>query len=222
MNSLRTRIEGTFSQGTPLLWLIWLAVPVFCLALPGPGVLLAAIWVVLFLWLGRQPAAVTGIRKPKSWLTLIATSLGIAVIVWLLSNYMIIPFSEHLAGGGRHLDQFQDLPGNWPLFLFWLTLGWVVGGILEELVFRGFLIQIGERLLGSWSVWPVAAGGAIVFGLSHYYQGLAGMLTTGVLGFLFAVIFIVSKRNLILTMLVHGFVNTISLTLAFTGIRLLG
>jgi len=222
MNSIRTRIEAAFSHRTPLLWFIWLAVPVLCLVLPGPGVLLAAIWVIVFLWFGRQPASVTGIRKPENWFTLIAMALGIAAVIWLLSNYVIIPLSEHLAGGGRVLDTFQDLPGNWPLFFFWLTLGWIVGGIVEELVFRGFLIQIGERLLGSWSVWPVAAGGAIVFGLSHYYQGLAGMLTTGILGFLFAVIFIVSKRNLILTMLVHGFVNTISLTLAFTGIRVLG
>ncbi|MEW6169565.1 MAG: CPBP family intramembrane glutamic endopeptidase [Pseudomonadota bacterium] len=86
------------------------------------------------------------------------------------------------------------------------------------MVFRGFLIQVGTRLLGERYLWPITVGSAAVFGLSHLYQGLSGVFETGAIGLLLAVVFVASRRDLMLTMLVHGFVNTISLSLMYFGL----
>lgn len=216
--TLRSNIERAFMEQTIVAWLIWLAVPVLCLIIPGPGVLLAGFWVMVFLWLGRQPAAALGFRRPRNSLLLIITAICLAAVIWLTDMYAITPLSESFTGKELDLSGFQDLEGNLPMFVMLLTLGWVVGGFIEELVFRGFLIQMGVRLMGAHFLWPIAIFSSIVFGLSHYYQGLSGVLATGTVSFLFAIVFIVSKRNLLLTMLVHGFVNTISFSLGYFGV----
>ena len=218
---LRERIETALTRRSPLAWFIWLAAPALCLVIPGPGVLLAAIWVLVFLWLGRLPASIVGIRQPGSWPRLIVLAPGLAAVVWVLDEFGIAPLTASLVGSERDLGHFQDLESNWTQLLAWLALGWLVGGFLEELVFRGFLIQIGVHLLGERFLWPIAIVGSTVFGLSHLYQGIAGVISTGTVGLLFAIVFVASRRNLVLTMLVHGFVNTISLGLAFLGIRAL-
>jgi hypothetical protein len=86
------------------------------------------------------------------------------------------------------------------------------------LVFRGFIINIGVRLMGARMAWPLAVLGSVVLGLSHLYQGAVGVVTTALVSFMLAIVFIASRGNLILTMLVRGFVNTLSLTLALLGL----
>lgn len=216
---IRNSVQQAFSHRSAMAWCIWLAAPLLCLAIPGPGVLLAAIWILVFLWLGRQGAAVVGLRRPGNWPWLMASAFGLALAIWLFDVFAFTPLLENLLNARKDLSNFQGLEGNWSMFLIWLALGWIVGGIVEEFVFRGFLIQMGVHLLGERFVWPVAMASAMVFGLSHLYQGTVGVVSTGVVAFLFAVVFILSNRNLLLVMLVHGFVNSISLTLAFLGIR---
>lgn len=218
--TLRRRIAAAFDERSSLLWLVWLGAPLLCLAVPGPGVLLGALWVIAFLWLGRQRPQAIGIRRPASWPRLLGLAAALALGAWLLAEFVTAPLAETVAGQ-RNLDTLADLQGNWGKFLFWLALGWAAGGVIEELLFRGFMIGIGVRLLGERLIWPIAIGSSAVFGLSHFYQGPAGMIITGTTGFVFAAIFIVAGRNLVLVIVVHGLVNTIYLGLAFLGLRAL-
>ena len=56
---------------------------------------------------------------------------------------------------------------------------------------------------------------SILFGLAHLYQGLSGVITTGLIGFLMSLVFYKNRKNLILAMLVHGFYDMIGITLIF-------
>lgn len=188
-----------------------------CLLLPGIGVLFAAVLVLLLLWLTRQGLSSVGLRRPDRFGTLLLKALGIASLIYLVDGQFLTPAVERMVGARKDLSSFDDLPGNAPVFLMWLALGWVVGGFLEELVFRGFVIRVGTSLLGSAMTWPLAVLGSVVFGLSHMYQGTVGVVTTGMVSFVFGIVFILSRSNLLLCILVHGLVNTISLTLAFLG-----
>ncbi len=53
--------------------------------------------------------------------------------------------------------------------LAWWMLVSLVAGIVEEIVYRGVMVQLWERLLGGW--WPAVAVCAIAFGLAHFVQG---------------------------------------------------
>ncbi|NIM71077.1 MAG: CPBP family intramembrane metalloprotease [Xanthomonadales bacterium] len=64
---------------------------------------------------------------------------------------------------------------------------------------------------------------ALAFGLAHSYQGVAGMISTGLVGLILGALFIGAGGNLWLPILVHGVANSIGITLIFTNAdRLLG
>jgi len=71
---------------------------------------------------------------------------------------------------GRNLWLFprsaRDL-GRWALIA-------LIAGILEEIVYRGVMLQLLQRLLGSW--WPAMLVCVAVFSLSHFVQGWRAML----------------------------------------------
>jgi membrane protease YdiL (CAAX protease family) len=66
----------------------------------------------------------------------------------------------------------------------------VTAGICEELAFRGALLHLGERLLPGAGLMAPAIGAVAVFGLAHLYQGVRGVLLTGVAGGVLMVIFL--------------------------------
>jgi uncharacterized protein len=61
----------------------------------------------------------------------------------------------------------------------------VTAGVVEELLFRGFLMQYAIGVLG-WSWQSAAAASAVAFGVSHLYQGLATAGTAALIGLGFA------------------------------------
>lgn len=78
-------------------------------------------------------------------------------------------------------------------------------GICEEIVYRGFLIAFAVAVLGL-SVVPAAIVAVAVFTLAHLYQGAAGMVGVGVLGAVFAALY-VSTGSLLLPIVVHVVVD---------------
>ncbi len=61
----------------------------------------------------------------------------------------------------------------------------VTAGVCEELVFRGFLIPATSLAFGSLGLAVLLS--SAVFGLLHAYQGMIGVVRTGILGFLLAI-----------------------------------
>jgi membrane protease YdiL (CAAX protease family) len=53
--------------------------------------------------------------------------------------------------------------------LSWWLLVSLVAGVVEEIVYRGVMLQLWERVLGSW--WPAVAICAVAFALAHWVQG---------------------------------------------------
>ena len=64
----------------------------------------------------------------------------------------------------------------------------LTAGICEELLYRGWLVNLLRAATGS--VWIAAGGGAAIFGVAHAYQGIKGMLRTGFIGLQLAVLFV--------------------------------
>jgi membrane protease YdiL (CAAX protease family) len=217
--TVRDKVESAFQEKSRALWFLWAGPPILCIGLPGFGVLPAGLWIILLMWLGRQRPAAVGFRWPVHWRRRLVQAIGLAAGLYVAAEYLIDPFAEWASASTHDLSQFADLEGNWGRFLAWLALTWLVGAVLEELVFRGFFLQYGIRLFGEAYLWPLAVAGSSVFGLSHLYQGPAGVISTGIIGLLLATVFILSQRSLVLVMLVHGGVDTIYFVLAFLGVK---
>ena len=78
----------------------------------------------------------------------------------------------------------------------------LAAGICEEIVFRGFLLYVLIRIFPELSPFLLAALAGACFGAAHFYQGIKGVIKTGLLGILFGFLYI-STGSLYLCMAVH-------------------
>ena len=215
---LRDRTEGMLvTAGWPR-YAAWAIVPLACAGVPGVGAFAAFIYLVALLKVGRQPFNVMGtLRQPVSW-RWIALALVMAVGIELAANVALEPLARWVAAQPVDMSAFGGFEGNWGKLALFLALSWVSGGLIEETVFRGFIIGFGQRVFGARWRWPLALLSALIFGLSHLYQGTAGVVLTGITGLLLGAIYLLAGNNLLLVMVVHGLVDTISMLMLFLGL----
>ena len=100
-------------------------------------------------------------------------------------------------------------------------LGWVTAGvstsagICEELLFRGFLLY----QLTAWMPTTAAvAVSSLLFGLCHCYQGVVGIVKTGLLGVVFCLCYITTD-SLLAPILLHILIDVYSTTAAYLALR---
>jgi membrane protease YdiL (CAAX protease family) len=139
-------------------------------------------------------------------------------IVWILSiTILFFYFGDILYGYinknylKSRMDEMQYIiPVNWDEFKPYIFLAFSAG-ICEEIVFRGFLITyifhyIGDMPYGQGIAMVIPA---LVFSLSHLYQGWWAVLKIFIIALLFGAIFIFSG-SLILVILIHIFIDLVS------------
>ena len=178
--------------------------------------------VVTVLHLRRhEPWGAIGWARPRSWWKTIALAapltIGVMMIVFAAQLYVISPLVQ---GQAADISRFDELRGNLPRLLFSLSSVWVTAGFIEEVVYRGFLMnRLASIMGGSKGAW---AGSLVlssaIFGSIHLYQGLPGVLLTGLMGLLLGGIYLLAGRKIWLGVFVHGLVNTISLTSIYFGV----
>jgi len=176
-------------------------------------------WLVIAGWFSLRWRGLNwqtlGLRQPDSWITTIAIALVSAVAYQLLSEFVIEPIT-----GRPDLSDFQSVVGNLPAALALLVIVWILAAFGEEMAYRGYVL---ERVATLGHHTSVAYIGAVVvvsllFGLGHFYQGLAGVLGSTISGLLFGLLYLKGKRNLWLPILAHGFSDTIGLALIYLGL----
>lgn len=151
-----------------------------------------------------------GLGKPKNWWQPILVLIGLYIGYKLFGRY-IVP--EIMKFGDRpDISHLMNIPGNLQGLIISLILVWITAAFLEEFIFRGFLLNAIDRLLGSnkWSMWTSVVISSVIFGVIHAYQGLTGILLTGSIGFIFGVAFVLNGRRFWPLILMHGIIDTIS------------
>lgn len=180
---------------------------------PDAGILPVFLSIPVILWLRGHRLRDIGLKRPLSWPRLLGTGLLIGLAAQLASLLLVNPLIEQFTRAPIDLSAFDSIRGNLKALLTLLAIVWAAAVFIEEIVFRGFLMTELKRLLGT------SPAGLIVnlllastlFGLAHWYQGLSGMIVTGLIGLLLGYLFIRQNFNLWLPILVHGFLNTAGL-----------
>ncbi|PCI64014.1 MAG: hypothetical protein COB37_03435 [Kordiimonadales bacterium] len=193
----------------------------------GPVALIASLGVAtLCLRAANENWADIGLKRPKSLVRTLLWALAIMVITivlgqlveGLMSSSGLVENSDAMEIDARYRDRFSNIPGNFPVYIYWVTIAWVIGGFTEELLFRGILLSRFEKL---FSKAPFAIGIAIIlqailFGQQHlYYQGIGGALATGSIALVSGIFYVFLKRNIWPLTLSHGLANTLGLTLLY-------
>ena len=91
----------------------------------------------------------------------------------------------------------------------------VTAGIVEEIVYRGFLLWYLSLQLPLWAAVLVSS---VIFGVGHSYQGPAAAMRTGLVGLAFAILYVVSG-SIWLPILAHAAVDLLQGAMIFEILR---
>jgi len=97
-----------------------------------------------------------------------------------------------------------------------VVLAWTTIAFGEELFYRAFLIT---RMVDVSNMRPGSAilVAGIIFGAVHFAEGPVGILANASFGIFFGWAYIRSSRNLWITIIGHGLINTLRFAVLFVG-----
>jgi membrane protease YdiL (CAAX protease family) len=165
-------------------------------------VLAAPVVLCLIIWPGLGPAHL-GLAWPHGYVVALGTwfvaILGVALGLSVVLLRRRVRSGRPVYGLRRVRALVPDRSG-WR----WAFAALISASIVEELVYRGLLIAVGRALGLSVTVALVLT--SVLFGLAHLYQGPAGMVGTGVLGFTLGY-WLLATGSLLLAIVLHLLVN---------------
>ena len=148
------------------------------------------------LWLGRRPMvreALLGLSLvPSIFLLVIVLMTTIRVFAPALHNVEANPLEQLATGGAANAVAFG-------------LVGILAGGVREELQ-RAFMLRRFEQHLGGARTGVIVL--SVAFGLGHAVQGWDAALTTGVLGAVWAVLYL-RRRSSVAPLVCHSGFNSI-------------
>lgn len=156
---------------------------------------------VFFIWLAVHQTAAARIRVSFVWGFMIAFVIAGALQVVLTRRNPKLQDKTQKA--------FQSLAFILPMTSeerAWFALVSVTAGICEEVLYRGFLIRYLSNGPWHFGLWIALAIACLSFGLAHGYQGISGIIGTGLLGAVLAVIFLCTG-SLWLPMALHAILD---------------
>lgn len=203
---------------TSFIW-VMIAMQVVALADRNYGYFLA-LGVVLFLYkMKGNDWTQFGWTKPLNYRTVL-----FAILISLIVHFGFIPIEELIQDrfGETDISSISDIEGNTISFLIILFVSWTFAAIGEELIFRGYFMRQLARLLGDRDGHWIIAGviTSFYFGVSHFYQGLSGILSVSLFSLFYAGAYYFKRDNLWYPILLHGFTNMISLTMLYLGMEI--
>jgi len=175
---------------------------------PGMGVLasiaLTAIGLAFFKSSRKPTLAMVWKNRIVSILVGIAVGAGLA---WGIANG-VRPFVEEWFGKGVDIGGLDQVAGN-PMF-FAITLAIALGSaILEEVIFRGYVVGWGAQIFGKGFAPLLMVLSTAVFGWAHLDYGASGAIVTGFAGLVLGTLYLLCGRRLLPSICAHLTFNLI-------------
>ncbi|HEX2072258.1 MAG TPA: CPBP family intramembrane glutamic endopeptidase [Geodermatophilus sp.] len=174
----------------------------------------------LVVWLSAPgvDAAQVGLVWPRQWPGAVSGAAAVLVLLFVVASTRALRGGAlaqagppaRRPGAGRHAEP----PVHATLALLprtrverrLFTLVGVTAGVCEEWLYRGFFLAVAAALAGGLSAPALVVVAAAGFGVAHAYQGIAGVVTTGVLGGVLAGLY-VDTGSLLLPVLLHVIID---------------
>jgi membrane protease YdiL (CAAX protease family) len=150
------------------------------------------------------PAVRLGLGAPRSWAwTMTALLVMVGALAW--SSLRLRPKAEKIRQRLQgHLAAL--LPDSHSERSWWVAIS-AVAGINEELGYRGFLLFYLSVYAPQTNLLERVVLTSLLFGLAHIYQGWKGAVGAGILGLVFAGLYLMTG-SLLLPMVIHAAVDS--------------
>ncbi|MEU2349337.1 CPBP family intramembrane glutamic endopeptidase [Modestobacter sp. NPDC049651] len=184
---------------------------------------LAAVTAVV--WLASDvSAAQVGLGWPRQWPGPVTTVLCLLLLALVVVSTRALragalagpppgaagPARRHRPGEPRHAEPpgastMALLPRTRAERQLFAAVG-VTAGVCEEWLYRGFFLALLSALFQGLPTVVLVLVAAAAFGLAHVYQGVTGIVTTGVLGGVLAAVYL-GTGSLLLPVLLHAVID---------------
>ncbi len=174
--------------------------------------------VVTILWSDGYKWARFGLATKLNSKTVMKAALITIALILLDSALAIVVYSYF---GEPNLSSLEGIKNDLTEYIITLVVVWVFASFGEEILFRGYYMKGLAQLMGNSNTAWITSGLIIslYFGISHFYQGVSGMIMVTIWSMIIALIFTRNRENLALLILIHGFQDTYGLTLLFLGMK---
>lgn len=179
---------------------------------------LAALLVFVWAWLSRTSLGEIGLKRPGSWLSvLIVGALG-GTALYLAMKGVILPS----LGAPVRSVAYKHLVGDFNAFLIEVPQMIILAGLAEEIVFRGFLINRLQALVGTStaSAVVIVIATAAIFGPLHYFTyGWFGAVQATIVGVLFAAIYLLNGQRLWSLIVAHATFDVVAIWVIYADLQ---
>ncbi|HUO94078.1 MAG TPA: CPBP family intramembrane glutamic endopeptidase [Rhizomicrobium sp.] len=159
-----------------------------------------------------------GLGRPKSWGRTIVYAVAAAAAQQALGMFVVDPLLQpflHYSAQANPLATHRTFA-----MLRWFAIIWTYAAFGEEIVYRGYVLnRVAD--IGNQSRTALVFGllwASIVFGLAHWYQGPAGVVSAAVSGMVFGATYLLTAKNLWVTVLAHGLSDSLALLATAFGL----
>jgi uncharacterized protein len=165
--------------------------------------------VLFFLWRNGEPLSSIGWKR-EHWVREVLVGIALFPVFFFILGavaYLLqgIGFNIPPTGEQKFLAQVSFSQMALALLLV------VTVAIVEETIFRGYLLLRFTHITGS-GTWSVLVS-AVIFSLGHGYEGSAGVGTVGIMGMVFAVIYL-WRGSIIAPVVIHFLQDFLGILLA--------
>lgn len=179
--------------------------------------------ILLFVWLflkrTKEGFRDVGFRfKPCSRRAALVGSLAAVAILGIM-QLLVFPALEAIVElESEELGLYEFIRASKVQLAITIAMGWLVGGLYEEIVLHGFVFTRLEKMFSGEHATALSFSvSCILFGAYHLQMGTAGAFNALVVGTVYMGLFLHFKRNLWASIICHGVYNTLVMTLIYLG-----
>lgn len=184
---------------------------------------LYSIPILIFIWLylksnNKNFSSIGFSWKLLSFKSLLVGSLS-AIIIFSFIQFIFFPIIQNFFDfQDGDVELYNQIRESKEYFIFILVMGWIIGGLYEEIVFHGFIFSQLERIIkGKYAISISFLITGLIFALYHIQLGTAGVINAFLAGIGYHSLFLIFKRNLWYSIFCHAVFDTIAATLLYTG-----
>jgi membrane protease YdiL (CAAX protease family) len=158
-----------------------------------------------------------GLKPNIPFITIFYWGIGAAFIRLLAGEGLSYIFN--LFGSSPDVSFVSPIKGDFTTFLISLPFMWLIAGLGEEVLHRGFIMRKIAIIWGDANkAWMRAlVVHALIFGIGHFYQGISGVIITTLSGIIYGAAYYFSGKNLWVSIIAHSFANTIAFFEIYNG-----
>jgi membrane protease YdiL (CAAX protease family) len=161
-----------------------------------------------------------GLNKPDSWRKTILWGLLAGILIIAAGQFADFVGAKIWHQAAKGSSVIEEAKTTWRAALLRLVLVWTFAAFGEEMVYRGYLLtraaDVGNR--SRLAYWMALLASSVLFGYGHYYKGPPGILQSIASGLILGGAYLLFKRNLWVSVIAHGFADTIAIAAILLGL----